>query len=268
MSCLNCKSQEYKKKFTSFSGIDFKICKDCECVYQDPIIETNYSDSYWQGGVDRDGVYRDFTQERDFKIKNWYGDVINYVNEEKRELSVLDIGCGLGYFLSGLNNNFKKYGIESSKFATDFVKKKFTEINILNGDYKNIKDFNKKFDIIMFYHVIEHLKNPPEAIKYINEYLKEDGLLILGTPNVESFVAKLFGKNYRHYTYDHPCLYGEKSLKNLLKENNFKVIKKEKPFWKTVYNNLHNYYKLIMINKLSPAFYGSIFTLYCKKIGN
>lgn len=268
MSCLNCKSKDYKKKFISFSGVHFKICKNCQCVYQDPVIDTNYSDSYWQGGIDRDGVYRDFTKEKDFKIKNWYGKVISNLNQEKKELSILDIGCGLGYFLNGLNSNFKKYGIESSEFATNFVKDKFKEIEILNGDYKNIKNFNKKFDVIMFYHVIEHLKNPPEAIQYINKYLKNDGLLILGTPNVESFIAKLFRKNYRHYTYDHPCLYGESALKKLLKDNSFKIIKIEKPFWNTAYNTFDNYIKLFMINKLSPAFYGSIFTLYCKKIIN
>ena len=77
MTCLNCKSNNFKKKFTSFSGVIFKICKDCKCVYQDPIIETNYSDSYWQGGYDRDGNFRDFTKERDFKIKNWYGGIID-----------------------------------------------------------------------------------------------------------------------------------------------------------------------------------------------
>jgi 2-polyprenyl-3-methyl-5-hydroxy-6-metoxy-1,4-benzoquinol methylase len=268
MTCLNCKSDKFKKEFKSFSGVNFKICAKCKCVYQDPIIETNYSDSYWQGAIDRDGIQRDFTTERDFKIKNWYGDIINFLNKDKKELSILDIGCGLGFFLSGLNNNYIKHGIESSKFATDFAKKNFSEINIINGVYQDIKNFNKKFDIIMFYHVIEHLQNPPEAIKYIKEHLKKDGILIVGTPNTESFVAKFFGKNFRHYTYDHPCLYSESALITLLKENNFKIIKKEKPFWSTSYNNIRNYFKLLFPNKLSPAFYGSIFTLYCKKNNN
>ena len=30
----------------SFSGVNFKICAKCKCVYQDPTIKTNYSDSY------------------------------------------------------------------------------------------------------------------------------------------------------------------------------------------------------------------------------
>ena len=101
----------------------FKICKNCKCIYQDPLIETNYSDSYWQGGYDRDGKYRDFTKERDFKINNWYGGIIDYLNTDKKNLSVLDIGCGLGYLLSALNENYDKYGIESSEFATNYVKK-------------------------------------------------------------------------------------------------------------------------------------------------
>ncbi len=266
MPCLNCNSVDFKKKFKSYSGVMFKICKNCKCIYQDPLIETNYSDSYWQGGYDRDGKYRDFTKERDFKINNWYGGIIDYLNTDKKNLSVLDIGCGLGYLLSALNENYDKYGIESSEFATNYVKKNFTDINIKNGDYKSIGVFNKKFDVISLYHVIEHLKNPPEAIELIYKFLKNDGILIIGTPNTDSLVAKAFGKNFRHFTYDHTCLYGKYSLTKLLTKNKFKVFKEEKPFFSTIYNNFSNYYKLLLLNKLSPAFYGSIFTLYCKKI--
>ena len=84
----------------------------------------------------------------------------------------------------------------------------------------------------MFYHVIEHLKDPVEAIKLIKKVLKKDGILIVGTPNIDSLVAKMFGKNYRHLIPAHICLYGINSLANFLEKNNFKIIKIEKPIRK------------------------------------
>ena len=262
MPCINCKSSETSKSIISYSNVSFKQCRNCGCYYQDPLIELDYSDSYWQGAIDPDGIKRNFLKERDFKIKNWYGDAINFVNS-KNISSVLDIGCGLGYFLSALKPQIKKYGVEDSKFACKYIKDNFQDINILNGSYELVENFKIKFDVVMFYHVIEHLKDPPKALKIIKKVLKKNGILILGTPNVESFVAKIFKSNYRHFIPAHTCLYGEKSISKLLKDHNFKVSRIERPFFKTNYNKFSNYLKLFNVNKTSPAFYGSIFTLYC-----
>jgi len=262
MRCPNCRNKNYNSRFISYSNINYKICSNCKCIYQDPIINLNYSDDYWQGAVDPDGVKRNFLNEREFKIKNWYGEAINFVNNFKK-ISIMDIGCGLGYFLSAVNNDFEKFGIEESKFACKYIKKNFKEININNGDYNIIKNYKKKFEIIMFYHVIEHLRNPVEAIKLIKKSLKKKGILIIGTPNIDSFVAKIFKKNFRHFIPAHICLYGEKSLRNLLESFNFEIFKIEKPFFSTNYNNISNYIKLLSVNSISPPFYGSIVTFYC-----
>tara|TARA_E500000178_G_C17032421_1_gene761252 strand:- start:796 stop:1599 length:804 start_codon:yes stop_codon:yes gene_type:complete len=267
MNCPNCNFSEYSEKFKSYSNIHYKKCENCRCVYQDPIIKLDYSDNYWQGATDPDGVKRDFTKEKNFKIKNWYGDTIKFVNA-KQDITVLDVGCGLGYFLSALNKNIIKYGIEDSQFACEYIKKNFKDINILNGKFQDIYKFNIQFDVIMFYHVIEHLNNPAKSIEFLKRYLKKDGILIIGTPNVSSFVAKIFGKNFRHFIPAHICLYDIAGLKKLVIKNNFQVLKIEKPFFGTIYNNISNYFKMFSLNKISPAFYGSIFTLYCKKNDN
>ena len=267
MNCPNCNFSEYSEKFKSYSNIHYKKCENCRCVYQDPIIKLDYSDNYWQGATDPDGVKRDFTKEKNFKIKNWYGDTIKFVNA-KQDITVLDVGCGLGYFLSALNKNIIKYGIEDSQFACEYIKKNFKDINILNGKFQDIYKFNIQFDVIMFYHVIEHLNNPAKSIEFLKRYLKKDGILIIGTPNVSSFVAKIFGKNFRHFIPAHICLYDIAGLKKLVIKNNFQVLKIEKPFFGTIYNNISNYFKMFSLNKISPAFYGCIFTLYCKKNDN
>ena len=265
MNCPNCKSLEVSDSFNSYCQVNYKRCSNCECVYQDPIIEFNYSDNYWQGAIDPDGIKRNFLNERKFKIDNWYGDAINFVNNFKnKDISVLDLGCGLGYFLSTLNTNFKKYGIEESSFACDYIKENFKDIEIINGDYSKIENFKIKFDIIMFYHVIEHLKDPTRSIEFIKKSLKKNGTLIIGTPNIGSFVSRLFKERFRHYIPTHICLYSEKSLKKMLNHYGFDVFKIEKPFFKTAYNNLGNYLRLLDIKNISPAFYGSIMTFYCK----
>jgi len=263
VTCLNCKSEKFNNQFTSYSNVNYKVCAKCFCVYQDPIVKLDYSDSFWQGAVDPDGIKRKFIEERSFKIKNWYGNTIKYLNKNDG-ISVLDIGCGLGFFLSSLNKSIKKYGIEESSFACEFIKKNYRDINLLKGGVEKVKDLNIKFDVVMFYHVIEHLHNPSESLSLIKKVIKPEGVLILGTPNVGSFVAKYFGKNFRHYIPAHTCLYNLQELKKLLLKNSFKIFKTEKPFFKTSYNSVKNYLRLAIPKKVSPPFYGSIVTLYCR----
>ena len=128
--------------------------------------------------------------EQNFKIKNWYGNTINFLNKQKGG-SVLDIGCGLGFFLSALNNKWEKYGLETSLDSIKFITNYYQNIKIYEGSIENNNlQSNKTFDVIFFYHVIEHLKKPLEAIKIIKTMLKPNGMLILGTPNNSSFVQK------------------------------------------------------------------------------
>ena len=71
--------------------------------HQNPIIQINYEFTDWENLVDPDNKLRNLKEEKEFKIKNWYGDTINYLNNNYSG-KILDIGPGLGFFLSALNS--------------------------------------------------------------------------------------------------------------------------------------------------------------------
>jgi 2-polyprenyl-3-methyl-5-hydroxy-6-metoxy-1,4-benzoquinol methylase len=264
MKCSCCKSTKIEKNFTSYTNTKYSICRNCGCHYQDPIIDFDYtSDAYWTNDIDPDGGIRNLSTERENKIKNWYGDVINFTNKY-RNIDVLDFGCGLGFFLSALNNDIKKFGIEESKFANDFIKKNFPEINISRGGTDNLKILDKEFDIIMLYHVIEHVKDPSNLFDLLKKKLKKNGILILGTPLINTVISNFFGKNFRHYIPAHITIFNMKTLKNLFLKNSFKIIKINKPYFHTNYFTFENVMRLFNPNKISPPYRGSIVTIYGK----
>ena len=117
----------------------------------------------------------------------------------------------------------------------------------------------------MFYHVIEHLEDPNKALKEIFRILKKDGILMVGTPNIKSIAARLFKGNFRHYGPPHTVLFTPQSFDEILQNNKFSVFKKEYPFWGTDYANLKNISRMLFPKGISPAFYGSVMTYYCKK---
>ena len=264
MKCLFCKSSESEKRFIStVDNIEYFICKYCKCHNQVDPVDINYNEDYWQDGVvDPDGIKRNFTEEKLFKIQNWYGEIINYINTFSNP-EVLDVGCGLGYLLSALNTN-SKTGLESSDFCVKFIKNNFAKINIIKGESEKLDLIDNKFDIVVAYHVIEHLDDPKDFFKKLKDKLKSSGKLIIGTPCINTLISNYFGKNYRLYGKSHKILLNEKCLKGLFEDNGFKIFKVEKPFLRTKYNNFGNFLRLFNKNKISPPFYGSIMTIYGK----
>ena len=158
VKCPICQSEtNHNNSFLDWSETKFTRCENCFSYFQSEKKTTNYINTDWKNIRDPDGNIRDMTKERDFKIKNWYGDTVQYINNLNPG-RVLDIGAGLGFFLSSLSNKWDKYAIEPSDFGKQYIKKNYNDISILASSIydKEIKD--SYFDVIMFYHVIEHLE--------------------------------------------------------------------------------------------------------------
>ena len=218
-----------------------------------------YDEDYWGIVTDPDGNVRDLSKEREFKINNWYGNSIKHVTDMSPG-TILDIGAGMGFFLSALDVGWEKYAIEISEYSSSRISENVDQVTL----YNKIDDITKEnyFDVVMFYHVIEHLRNPHEVLKRIHQVLKPNGTIIVGTPNIASIASKLFRNNFRLYDPGHLFLATPQSLRQMLAENEFSIFREEYPYWKTAYFNFRNVTRMLAPWKVSPPFYGSIMTFY------
>ena len=262
--CPCCGNEKYGKSFNDYHGISYYVCQQCKSIYQNPKINDTYDDSYWKDSKGPDGNKRDLTNERDFKVKNWYGDAASVVNGMKGG-RILDAGAGLGYFLSSIGKNWDKHALDSSEFAVQFMRDNYSEIKVQQGTLKSVSFPEHYFDVIMLYHVIEHLSDPSEVLEIISRILKPKGTLIVGTPNIASPAAKIFKGNFRLYGPGHACLFNPQSLKKLLSNHSYRVQRIEYPFFKTDYANLSSMLRMCQPCKISPPFWGSIMTIYAVK---
>jgi 2-polyprenyl-3-methyl-5-hydroxy-6-metoxy-1,4-benzoquinol methylase len=143
----------------------------------------------------------------------------------KKDIKILDIGCGSGQFLYEMKTlGLDVYGVEPGKFDEEGNKK--YDLNIKKGNIGKIKYPKEYFDIITLNHVLEHINNPNTTLLEIKRIIKKEGTFILGVPNTNSLAFKIFGKNW--YQLDiprHIINYSEKNLKFLLNKSGFKVIK-------------------------------------------
>lgn len=122
--------------------------------------------------------------------------------------------------------------------------KKNQEINYSSSDFENefIADYqfdvtdinqeNEKFDIIICFHILEHIVNDQKAICELYRVLKPEGVIYIQTPFKEGDIYEdnsivLPEDRTKHFgQHDHVRIYSVEGLKNRLKNNGFKVQEK------------------------------------------
>lgn len=109
-------------------------------------------------------------------------------------VKVLDFGCGEGALtqrLIDLGYEVVSTDIDEKNFKASgkFEKIDFNSIEELS----NLKTkYSKYFDVVISSEVIEHIENLDFYLKTIAELLKEDGFLIITTPNISSWRSRLY----------------------------------------------------------------------------
>lgn len=115
-------------------------------------------------------------------------------NTSKKELKVLDAGCGDGLNLIQLSKekSINLNALDYNEIRVNRVKKEFPNVNVFQSDLtKPESNLLKQFDIILCSQVIEHIPDYKSCIDTLLSYLNEDGILILGTPNEGCLLAKI-----------------------------------------------------------------------------
>ena len=118
---------------------------------------------------------------------------------------VLEVGAGCGSFTKDYINNDLQITLTEldnknyENLKNIFDKRKNTKI--INERLSNI---NKKFDTIIYLHVLEHIQDDMEEIVEISKKLKTDGNLIIMVPRFQKLYTNLDKAvgHYRRYEID------------------------------------------------------------------
>jgi len=100
---------------------------------------------------------------------------------------VLDVGCGDGRWITGLPG--EKVGLDVDKHELARAK---SACDVVLASAQHFPFRSEVFDLVTFLEVIEHLDNPAQALGEVNRVLKEQGRLVLTTPNLHEPVQILF----------------------------------------------------------------------------
>lgn len=138
---------------------------------------------------------------------------------------ILDVGCGVGDTLILLKElGWETFGMDIDEEAVAEAKKRGIN-HVRVGYYQNISSYpDHYFDAVRLYHVIEHLDDPLLCLGLVKKKLKRGGQLIIGTPNVKSVLAHIFGTLW--YNLDAPrhlVLFSPRTLQEAAVQSGFRV---------------------------------------------
>jgi 2-polyprenyl-3-methyl-5-hydroxy-6-metoxy-1,4-benzoquinol methylase len=147
---------------------------------------------------------------------------------------VLDVGCGSGI----LGNEIKKkgarevVGADISAGAIKEASKVLGKAVVADLQTERLDYADGYFDVIVIAEVLEHVLYPENVVKEAKRLLKDDGFIIISTPNFLIFsnrIRMLFGQF--EYTEDgfldrgHVHFFTLPSLKKFLNINGLKIVK-------------------------------------------
>ena len=144
----------------------------------------------------------------------------------KNNSSVLDYGCGSGDFVKHLRSkSIDAYGYEPN-------------YNFCDHDFLTNQEGwkSKKYDIIILWHVLEHIHNPFVLIQSLKKRLNKDGKIFIAIPNFKSFDSKYYGKYWAGYdTPRHLWHFSREGIRLIAKKNNCIIFKERSLHMDSIY---------------------------------
>lgn len=223
MSCIVCGANSSDLLFRK-AGCAIRRCDTCGLVHVDPLPTEEDLTAYYTGGYygsaaqgvnaqngaggsanareRADGVARrvfsptvPWWKKVRYAVRGW-----SYLRllDRGRERRVLEVGCGQGKNLEALNlfRGVEVEGLEPSEAAAEYAARRGQLVR--QGLLREQQYPPDRFDLVLYLHVIEHVRDPLAELAEVRRVLRPGGLLVLHTPDVSHVRARRAGAGWKH----------------------------------------------------------------------
>lgn len=154
--------------------------------------------------------------------------------DRKGAKSVLEIGGGNGFMLEAVLRKgvTRILEVEPSLNAFDSADEKvkpFFKQCMFDSEFNHFE----KFDLVMNFHVFDHVPDPIEFLARCIKFLNQDGKILLAVHNQKSISSRLLRSRSPIYDIEHTFLYSKKTLRTVLSIAGFRNIT-IKSYWNWV----------------------------------
>ena len=165
--------------------IKLSICEKCSLVFTSKNLSKNdlnffYKKYYRYFYENIDSISHDYLyNSKDYlKASSRFSEIKKIIPNFKH---ILEIGCGLGFFLNEAKKENKKIlGFEPGETFYNFIKNNNQIAKyVINDDFLNYSEKNIDVDLVVMFHVLEHLEDPNLILKKIFDKTNENVNLVV-----------------------------------------------------------------------------------------
>ncbi len=226
-ACAVC-GFEPPKPYWNAGDFSFCRCPSCGLVYQYPRpkqqeLVQRYDEDYF--------AYELENEEAFFGLMKMALSDVHFSSEiEAKEGTgrILDVGCATGMLLAELKKKgWEEQGVEVCAPSAEYGMRE-RGVRIFIGTVQEAAFPAESFHVVHASHLIEHLGDPAAFLMEAYRILLPGGSLIITTPNVAGFQARILRTRWRSAIADHMYLFSLSLLKRLFRQSGFRIER-----WKT-----------------------------------
>lgn len=164
--------------------------------------------------------YQSNKQERDrIALRFYYKLASSYVKSGK----VLDYGCGTGHLIKRFRKGYEAWAYDISPYARETAHSSAPDVRICS-DIQALR--HEYFDLVLSIHMLEHLQDPAEKIRFFYTLLNDKGVLFFIVPNISGLGHSI--KKQKWFGYGDPShislLSSDQWIKGT-KSNGFQILR-------------------------------------------
>ncbi len=186
--------------FDYISGEQFQVthCRSCGQTVTAPVPAD--IGKYYPAGYYGDANARRFPAVMEWLQEKLYarraGQALRRLN--RKNAKVLDVGCGRGLLLREFQRQgCDVTGTEFSDGACRFARETLN-IPVKVGLLHELNFPDNSFDVVVMWHVLEHVSDPRPTVAEVSRILKPGGIFLVGVPDFGSPEARLTKAGWFH----------------------------------------------------------------------
>lgn len=161
-------------------------CHQCGLVFVDPVPDLSYLSMHYDANYYADWMDAQLTK----RLRMW-DRRLKTIERYRNKGRLLDVGCATGTFLQlAQNNGWEIRGTEYSPYAAKYAKDSLNA-DIFCGQLIDARYEEAFFDVVTFWHVLEHVTDPMRYLQETKRILKPSGLLVIAVPNVNDYLMQI-----------------------------------------------------------------------------
>jgi 2-polyprenyl-3-methyl-5-hydroxy-6-metoxy-1,4-benzoquinol methylase len=201
MKCSHCgqsapyifEAKDYNRRITDES-FNYYQCNSCSLIFLAPV-PTDLSQYYPE-------LYYDLPKskaELTARAEKFQLEKLDVLQKFASKGSLLEIGPAYGLFaFLAKRAGFDVTGLEMDARCCEFLRT-MVDIKVVEGsDTVGLLGTLPKYDVIVLWHVIEHLPDPWALLRAAALHLTPGGVLIVDTPNPAALQYRVFGARWTH----------------------------------------------------------------------